>query len=138
MWPVRHDLSVSGLQADALFASEPQRCDEPCADQVRQAVATSIREFGYSGCVARVAQEFGDHPETAVIRMRWAHAMAGAAYAKSAPQPGSLADADGWHAPRPRLSADQSAGSPGAGRRDQAVYLAGRSIAKATVSRAVK
>jgi len=115
MWPVRHDLSVSGLQADALFASELQRCDEPYADQVRQAVATSIREFGYLGCVARVAQEFGDHPETAVIRMRWARAMAGAAFAKSAPQPGSLADANGWHAPVPgcRLISQPAHQAPG-------------------------
>jgi hypothetical protein len=28
MWPVMHDLSVTGLQADALFASTLQRCDE--------------------------------------------------------------------------------------------------------------
>jgi hypothetical protein len=42
MWPVMHDLSISGLQADALFASGLQRCDEPSVGQVRQAVATAV------------------------------------------------------------------------------------------------
>ena len=67
-------LSIGAVQADALFVSRLQRCDEPNAGQVRQAVAEAIRAFGYSGCAGRVAQEFGDHPETAVIRMRWARA----------------------------------------------------------------
>jgi hypothetical protein len=30
--------------------------------------------FGIQGCAARVAQAYGDHPETAVLRMRWARA----------------------------------------------------------------
>ena len=55
-----------------LFASALQRCDEPGARQVRQAIAAAIRAFGGSGCAARVAQAYGEHPETAVIRMRWA------------------------------------------------------------------
>ena len=28
--------------------------------------------LGAAGCAERVAQEFGDHPETAAVRMRWA------------------------------------------------------------------
>ena len=110
MEPVMDDLSISGTQADALFASGLQRCDEPGADQVRQAVATAVREFGYSGCAERVAQEFGDHPETAVIRMRWARAMSRAAFEERLrPGPGGIAY--GFHAVRPRLPADQVAGS---------------------------
>jgi hypothetical protein len=46
--------------------------DDPGAGQIRQAIARAVREFGSRGCAARVAQEFGDHPETAVARMRWA------------------------------------------------------------------
>jgi hypothetical protein len=96
MWPVMQDVNISGLRADALFASGLQRCDEPSADQVRQAVATAVREFGCSGCVARVAQEYGDHPEAAVIRMRWARAVTGAAFAGAAlrPGPGAVAEAE--------------------------------------------
>ena len=125
MWPVMHDLSIGGLQADALFASGLQRCDEPSAGQVRKAVATAIREFGYSGCTARVAQEYGDHPETAVIRMRWARATAGTAFADSAPEPSPRPEAGRLLVVRPRLPSGQVTGSPGAGRRERAGSLAG-------------
>lgn len=121
MWPVMHDLSISGLEADALFASGLRRCDEPSAGQVRQAVATAIREFGYSGCAARVAQEFGDHPETAVIRMRWARAMAGAALADSAPE----------HGPRPEAGRLLLVGDAG-GRNSLATSLLTRDAAAIT------
>ena len=86
MWPFRRHLGIRALQANALFASGLQRSDEPSAGQVRQAIATAIQAFGGSGCAGRVAQEFGDHPDTAVIRMRWACAMAGAAFAEPALQ----------------------------------------------------
>jgi hypothetical protein len=55
-----------------LFVSALQRSDLPGAQQVRQAVTAAVREYGSRGCAARVAQEFGDHPELAVARMRWA------------------------------------------------------------------
>jgi len=93
MCPVMPCLSSGALQTDAIFASALQRGDEPSAGQVRQAVAASIRAFGYSGCAERVAQEFGDHPEMAVIRMRWARAVAREAFADSVPEPGPQADA---------------------------------------------
>ena len=86
-------LSSGACQADAIFASALQRGDEPSARQVRRAAAAAIRAFGYSGCAERVAQEFGDHPETAVIRMRWARAVAREAFADSVPEPGRQADA---------------------------------------------
>ena len=127
MWPVMHDLGFRGLHADALFASGVQRCDEPDAAKVRQAIAVAIRAFGRTGCAGRVAKEFGDHPETAVIRMRWARSAAGAAFAESA-QPDPRADARGWHAVRPRLPADRVAGSPGARPHDLAVFLAGEAV----------
>jgi len=74
-----YDLSISAARADALFASALQRSDEPSAVQVKQAIAAATRAFGDLGCAARVAQEFGEHPETAVARMRWARmAVAGA------------------------------------------------------------
>ena len=77
MWQAMDDLSISACQADALFASAVRRCDEPDSDQVRQAIDTAIRAFGSRGCAGRVAQEFGDHPETAVVRMRWARSVIG-------------------------------------------------------------
>ena len=69
-------LSTSAVWADALFVSMLQRSDKPSAGQVRQAIAAAVRAYGGRGCAERVAQEFGDHPETAVARMRWARALA--------------------------------------------------------------
>jgi hypothetical protein len=67
--------SVETAQADALFASALQLSDGPSAAQVRQAIAAATRIFGARGCAARVAQAYGEHPETAVVRMRWARAV---------------------------------------------------------------
>ena len=61
---------------NALFASSLQRSDKPSAGQIRQAIAAAVYAYGGPGCAERVAQEFGDHPETAVMRMRWARAVA--------------------------------------------------------------
>jgi hypothetical protein len=70
-----YHLSISSARADALFVSALQRSDEPSTTQIRQAIAATIREFGAQGCAARVAQEYGEHPETAVLRMRWARTL---------------------------------------------------------------
>ena len=111
MWPVTPYLSTDAFRADAVFASGLQRSDEPSAGQVRQAVAAAIRAFGYCGCAERVAQEFGDHPETAVIRMRWARAVTREAFAESAPEPGPQACAGSLLAVGPRLPTEQTPGS---------------------------
>ena len=66
--------SVRALQADALFASALQRSDEVNVSQIYQAITVSLNAYGDAGCAGRVAQEFGDHPETASARMRWARA----------------------------------------------------------------
>ena len=66
--------SVDALQADALFASALQHGDEPDISQVRHAIALALDAYGGTGCAGRTAQEFGDHPETAALRMRWARA----------------------------------------------------------------
>ena len=68
-------LSTGAARADALFASALQRSDEPSPGQVRRAIAVAVAAYGGSGCAARVAQAFGEHPETAVTRMRWARTM---------------------------------------------------------------
>jgi hypothetical protein len=67
---------TSAAWADALFASVLQRSDNASAGQVRKAIAAAVCAYGGLGCVQRVAQEFGDHPEAAVDRMRWARAVA--------------------------------------------------------------
>jgi hypothetical protein len=123
--PVMTYLGIGAFWADAVFVSGLQRCHEPSAGQVRQAVAAAIRAFGCSGCAGRVAQEFGDHPETAVIRMRWARAVAREAFADPAPSPGSGADARALLVLRLRVPTEQAPGSPGAGQREPARSSAG-------------
>jgi hypothetical protein len=78
-----YDLSLSAVRADALFASALQRSDAPSAVQVKQAVAAARNAFGDLGCMARVAQAYGEHPETAATRMRWARMTVAGAFAGS-------------------------------------------------------
>jgi hypothetical protein len=111
MCPVMPGLSSGACQADAIFASALQRGDEPSARQVRRAAAAAIRAFGHSGCAERVAQEFGDHPETAVIRMRWARAVARETFADSVSAPGAHADAGALLIVLPRPPTGQTSSS---------------------------
>ena len=70
--------SIRDLQAAALFASVLQPSDPFSISQIRQATAAALDAYGGAGCAGRVAQEFGDHPETAAGRMRWARASVSA------------------------------------------------------------
>jgi len=65
------------LLREALFASDLQNSPRPDGTQVRAAISRTLHDLGVRGCVERVAQEFGDHPELAVSRMRWATALVG-------------------------------------------------------------
>ena len=81
MQAITRHLSISAVRADALFVSALQRSDDPTVGQVREAVAGAVRRLGSRGCAARVAQEFGDHPDLAVARMRWVRDAVSTAYA---------------------------------------------------------
>ena len=93
MWSVSYDLSIDTARADALFASVLQISDAPSAMQVKQAIDAAPSALGDRGCAARVAQEFGEHPEPAVTRMRWARDEVACVFG------GSPSDPD--HSPRP-------------------------------------
>jgi hypothetical protein len=93
MWSVSYDLSTDIARADALFVSALQISDEPSAVQVKQAIDAATSTLGDLGCAARVAQEFGEHPETAVTRMRWARGEVACVFG------GAPSDPD--YAPRP-------------------------------------
>jgi hypothetical protein len=77
MQPAMNHASTSAVWAGALFAPVLQRSGRPSPGQVRKAVAAAVCACGGRGCAGLVAQEFADHPETAVQRMRWARAVAG-------------------------------------------------------------
>jgi hypothetical protein len=82
-----YHLSISGIRANALFASPLQRSYDPSARQVRQAIATTIGAYGARGCAARVAQAYGEHPDTAIARMRWALAAVASAFGAAQTEP---------------------------------------------------
>ncbi|HEY2508850.1 MAG TPA: hypothetical protein VGI58_20220 [Streptosporangiaceae bacterium] len=56
----------------ALFASALQRSDMPTPEMVTEAISAMLTRLGKDGCASKMAQEFGDHPEEACERMRWA------------------------------------------------------------------
>lgn len=85
MRPAMDHFSMIVIRADALFVSALQCGDHPSAGEVRRAVAAAVEALGQRGCAGRVAQEFGDHPETAVTRMRWARQAAAKAFGEPGP-----------------------------------------------------
>jgi hypothetical protein len=69
-------LTVNDARCAALFVSGLQRSDDPSGDAVAEAARRSVRQFGVRGCLGLMAQEFGDHPEAALDRMRWIRQLA--------------------------------------------------------------
>jgi len=68
--------NLNDARCEALFASGLQPSDAPTAGMVAEAITGAVRRFGTGGCVGRMAQEFGDHPDAAVERMRWVRQLA--------------------------------------------------------------
>jgi hypothetical protein len=68
--------SGSDARREALFVSALQPSDTPTAEVIAGAITSAIQRYGPRGCAARMAQEFGDHPETAAARMQWARQLA--------------------------------------------------------------
>jgi hypothetical protein len=89
-------MSVPDL-AKVLFATALQASEEPSPDQVRTAIECRLRacRAGHADCAVYVAQEAGDHPDTYVVRMRWALDTVVRAYpvlpATTPPEPTSTA-----------------------------------------------
>ena len=62
---------MSSVRAEALFASPLQRSQAPTPVDVRRAASAALLRHGTGGCAQLVAQEFGEHPDEALNRMRW-------------------------------------------------------------------
>jgi hypothetical protein len=74
-------MNLNAVRSEALFVSSLQQSERPTAGQIRETVVRTVRDLGAAGCAARVAQDFGDHPDLAVARMRWALRMVAVVYA---------------------------------------------------------
>jgi hypothetical protein len=84
-------LNVDAVRCEALFASGLQPSDDPTGAEVAEVISRTVRQLGIRGCAGRMAQEFGDHPEAAVDRMRWARRLVGEACAAPARLPAGTA-----------------------------------------------
>jgi hypothetical protein len=64
---------ILAARAAALFASDLPAGSRPSGPVVDAAIAGAIRAYGGTrGCVVAMATAYGDCPETAAPRMRWA------------------------------------------------------------------
>ncbi|MDI6103678.1 hypothetical protein QLQ12_34200 [Actinoplanes sp. NEAU-A12] len=65
--------ALTAARAEALFTTGLATGSRPEFEVVEEAIRAAVRTHGgVRGCAADVAAEFGDHPECAVPRMRWA------------------------------------------------------------------
>jgi hypothetical protein len=98
-------LPTDAARCEALFASGLQPSDIPTAEMVTKAIDGAVQQLGIGGCVGRMAQEFGDHPEAAATRMRWVRQLT-AQTSGTGPCPGTTGrprrDPSRVHAAEPR------------------------------------
>ncbi len=75
-------------RAAAVFASDLSVTSRPSSAAVDAAIAAAVRTRGGTrGCVAEMAAAYGDCPETAVSRMRWARGVVLRVYGARRPEP---------------------------------------------------
>ena len=67
-----HPYPEETLRAEALFASDLQASEKISPEAVDDVVVQVLRRDGPCECAARMAYEFGEHPDLAARRMRWA------------------------------------------------------------------
>ena len=73
---------LTAARAEALFASHLSADVELSPAEVTDAIRHAVRAYGGTrGCAVVVAGDYGDHPETAVPRIRWALQVVAATYA---------------------------------------------------------
>lgn len=86
---------LTAARAEALFTSQLATGSHPAYDVVDEAIRIAVRAHGgVRGCAADVAWEYGDHPEHAVPRMRWARGVVEHLY--DARRPRSGRKRSGW------------------------------------------
>ena len=67
---------LTAARAEALFTSQLATGSQPAFDVVETAIRVAVRAHGgVRGCAVDVAGEYGDHPDLAVPRMRWARGV---------------------------------------------------------------
>lgn len=76
-------LSVEVARREALFLANVSTGDHLNRTEMDAAIRQAVRSHGGTrGCAADMAREFGDYPDTAPERMRWARERVAATYPK--------------------------------------------------------
>jgi hypothetical protein len=102
---------LTAARAGALFNSDVPTGESPTPAHLTAAIQDSVRRLGgVRACAAEVAAAYGDSPETAVLRMRWALRVVAAAYPVGASPPKRRGTAQ---PSRPDLGTDRAGGSSG-------------------------
>lgn len=66
-------MNLTVARAEALFASTLSAAEPHDRAELKAAIAAAVRDYhGVRGCAAVMAEAFGEHPEQAAERMRWA------------------------------------------------------------------
>ena len=87
---VRTDV-LAAARAEALFTSDLSASVRPGPVEVAGAIRNAVRRHGGTrGCAAEMAAAYGDCPETAAPRMRWAREVVDLTY-RVGPPPDRLA-----------------------------------------------
>ncbi|GGQ60471.1 hypothetical protein [Couchioplanes azureus] len=90
---------VCTTRAYAVFTSDLATGSRVGRREVNAVVRTELRRHkGVCGCLASVAYAYGDHPEVAAPRMRWARELAETTFAGGSASP----------APPPRANSPQT------------------------------
>ncbi len=72
-------------RAEALFCTHLPAAGPLTRAEATAAIRAAVRtKGGVRECACTVAQEYGDHPDTAAARMRWATETVGALFGKTA------------------------------------------------------
>jgi hypothetical protein len=75
--------AFTAARAAALFVSDVSVTDHPTGVEVDDAIRRSLRTHGGSrGCAADLAAAYGERPELAAVRMRWALGIVESRYAR--------------------------------------------------------
>jgi hypothetical protein len=77
--------AFTAARAEALFVSDVSATASLTPEECRNAIQRMLlRHGGVRGCAAEVAAEYGDHPDTAAPRMRWARQVVQSVYVRPA------------------------------------------------------
>ncbi|MEV4641205.1 hypothetical protein AB0J80_28075 [Actinoplanes sp. NPDC049548] len=75
---------LTAARTEALFTSDLSAHSRPTDAEVTEAIRRAVvAHGGVRGCAAEVAAAFGDHPDVAVARMRWARELVRHTYPRS-------------------------------------------------------